>query len=97
MGDLRFVWDPAKAAANQRKHGVSFRETQSIFADDNALFLSDPDHSAHEERYLLPGLSVRLRILTVVHRVERDGDTIRLISARKATKREQQLYLERVM
>jgi len=97
MGDLRFVWDPAKTAANQRKHGVSFREAQSIFADDNALFLADPDHSAREERYLLLGLSVRLRMLTVVHTVEDDGDTIRIISARKATKREQQLYLERVM
>jgi uncharacterized DUF497 family protein len=97
MGDLRFVWDPAKAAANKRKHGVSFDEAQSIFADENGLFLSDPDHSEHEDRFLLLGLSVRLRILAVIHTVSRDGDIIRVISARKATNREEQQYLDRVM
>ncbi len=97
MGDIRFVWDPAKAAANVRKHGVSFDEARSIFADDNGLFLLDPDHSDHEDRYLLLGLSVRLRILAVIHTVSDDGDIIRIISARKATNREQQQYLDRVM
>ncbi len=76
MGDLRFVWDSAKAAAKQRKHGVSFDEARSIFGDENGLFLLDPDHSDCEERYLLPGLSVRLRILAVIHTVSDDGDII---------------------
>ena len=97
MGDLRFVCYPAKAAANQRKHRVPFREAQSVFADENALFLANPDHTEQEERFLLLGLSVRLRILTVVHTVDDDGDMIRIISARKATKRKQQQYLEKVM
>lgn len=96
MGELRFVWDRAKAAANLRKHGVSFDEAESVFADDNGLLLSDPGHSELEDRYLLLGLGTRLRILNVAHTVIDDGDTIRLISARKATRREQRQYLDRV-
>jgi hypothetical protein len=97
MGDLRVVRDRARAAANKRKHGVSFSEARSVSADENGLFLSDPDHSEHEDGFLLLGLSVRLRILAVIRTVSDDGDTIRIHSARKAANREQRRYLGRVM
>ena len=89
---LEFVWDPAKAAANLRKHGVSFPEATTAFADPNSLTVSDPDHSATEERLILLGLSTRSRLLIVAH-TER-GDVIRLISARKATRKERTTYEE---
>jgi uncharacterized protein len=89
---LEFVWDPAKAAANLRKHGVPFPEATTAFADPNSLTVSDPDHSATEERLILLGLSTRSRLLIVAH-TER-GDVIRLISARKATRKERTTYEE---
>jgi uncharacterized DUF497 family protein len=89
---LEFVWDPAKAAANLRKHGVSFPEAATALADPNSLTVSDPDHSATEERLILLGLSTRSRLLIVAH-TER-GDVIRLISARKATRKERITYEE---
>lgn len=89
---LEFVWDPAKAAANLRKHGVSVPETTTAFADPNSLTVTDPDHSATEERLILLGLSTRSRLLIVAH-TER-GDVIRLISARKATRKERITYEE---
>jgi uncharacterized DUF497 family protein len=89
---LEFVWDPAKAAANLRKHGVSFPEATTAFADPNSLTVPDPDHSATEERLILLGLSTRSRLLIVAH-TER-GDVIRLISARKATRKERITYEE---
>lgn len=63
MADLRFEWDPRKDAANQRKHGISFEEARSIFADEHALLVDDPDHSAAEDRFILLGLSARFRVL----------------------------------
>jgi len=89
---LEFVWDPAKAAANIRRHGVSFPEASTAFADPNSLTVPDPDHSATEERWILLGLSTRSRLLIVAH-TER-GDVIRLISARKATRKERTVYEE---
>ena len=93
MADLRIEWDAAKARANLQKHGVSFEEAETAFADDFALVLRDPDHSsAEEERLLLIGLSAALRVLVVVH-CERDGgEVIRLISARRATRSERVQY-----
>ena len=89
---LSFAWDPAKAAANLRKHGVSFPEATTAFADANSLTYLDPDHSSAEERWVLLGTSTRARLLVVVH-TER-GDAIRLISARKATRKERKIYEE---
>jgi uncharacterized DUF497 family protein len=95
--DLRFAWDPRKAAANLSKHGISFDEAATVFADDNAILLDDPGHSHEEDRSVLLGLGDRLRILVVSHTVRDRGDTIRIISARRATKREREQYFEQVM
>ena len=95
MADLRFEWDPAKSAANARKHGVTFEEAESVFADDRALLIDDPDHSEVEDRFVLLGLSAKLRLLIVVHCYREDDAVIRFISARKATKPEQRRYNER--
>ena len=92
MADLRFTWDPAKA--NAAKHGVSFAEAQTVFLDDRARLIDDPEHSQNEARFLLLGLSVRLRVLVVVHAYRETTGVIRLISARRATPRERQQYIQ---
>ena len=92
MADLRFDWDPAKAAANLRKHGVGFSEASSAFSDENALIIDDPEHSDAEERFVLLGLSGALRLLVVIHAHREAAGTIRLISARKATRSERRTY-----
>ena len=89
---LRFTWDAKKAAANERKHRVSFAEAATAFADPLSLTVSDHEHSDTEERFLLLGLSHRGRLLVIAH-TERE-DTIRLISARRANRREQAIYEE---
>lgn len=94
MGELRFQWDPANDAANQRKHGIAFTEAETVFSDEQALLLDDPDHSATEQRFILLGLSATLRILVVIH-CYREDDVIRLISARKATRPERAQYTAR--
>ena len=91
-GHLRFEWDPRKAAANARKHGVSFDEASTAFSDEQALVIPDPDHSEDEDRFILLGLSAALRLLVVIHCFREDVDVIRIISARKATKRESKDY-----
>ena len=89
---LRFEWDNRKASANLRKHGVSFEEAQTTFYDEFALQFYDEDGSDDEDRFILLGLSAGTRVIVVVH-CERDGgDTIRIISARKATPRERKHY-----
>ena len=97
MADLRFEWDPRKDAANQRKHGISFEEARSIFADEHALLVDDPDHSAAEDRFILLGLSARFRVLVVVHAYRAGDDVIRIISARRATRPERTRCEERWM
>jgi uncharacterized DUF497 family protein len=92
MTTLRFEWDPVKAGTNQKKHGVSFEEAQSVFADERARLIDDPDHSVDEDRFILLGLSSSLRILVVVHCYRAEGNTVRIISARKATREEQRYY-----
>ncbi len=92
MPELRFEWDHAKAVANKRKHGVSFEEAQTIFLDESAMLIDDPDHSRAEERFLLIGLSTGLRTLTVSHCYRKAEDVIRIISARKATRKERGAY-----
>lgn len=89
---LEFEWDPNKAEANQKKHGVSFTEASSVFSDPLSLLIPDPDHSEREERLLLLGLSNTGRLLVVSH-TER-GARVRLISARPATSRERRDYEE---
>ena len=89
--DLRFVWDPRKAAANARKHGVTFEEAATAFADPRSLTVPDPAHSTDEERFLLLGMSARPRLLVVVH-IERNEDEIRIVSARPATRAEHRTY-----
>jgi len=89
---IKFSWNKTKAKSNLKKHGVSFEEAQSVFYDDLAVQFYDDD-SSEEERFLLLGMSYESRILMVVH-CERgdDGEKLRIISARKATKNEQQYY-----
>lgn len=94
MKQLHFDWDDSKSRSNKKKHGVSFEEAQSVFHDPNARLISDPDHSDHEDRFVLLGISERLRILVVCH-CYREGDTvIRIISARKADRKETSNYEE---
>ena len=93
MADLRFTWDSAKAKANVTKHGVSFAKAQTVFLDEHARLLDDPAHSLREARFLLLGLSVRLRVLVVVHAYRETTGIIRIISARRATPRERQQYV----
>ena len=90
---IQFEWDSRKAASNLKKHGISFNEAKSVFFDEFAVQFYDPDNSELEDnRFLLLGLSSNSRILLVCH-CERDaGDTIRIISARKATKQERKFY-----
>jgi hypothetical protein len=95
MGQLRFEWDPRKASTNRRKHGVTFDEARTVFADEHALLADDPDHSADEERFVLLGLSTALRVLVVVHCYRARSTVIRLISARLADPDERRRYGER--
>ncbi|MBN2018150.1 MAG: BrnT family toxin, partial [Candidatus Cloacimonetes bacterium] len=89
MKPLRFDWDKTKSKANQKKHGISFEEAQTVFFDENAIEYFDPDHSKTEDRFLLLGLGSSLRILVVLHCYRKRESLIRIISARKATKKEQ--------
>ena len=89
---LLFEWDPTKAKENHKAHGVSFDEASTAFRDTLSLTICDPLHSEEEDRFVLIGNSHRNRLLVVVH-TER-GDFVRLISARKATKKERKQYEE---
>jgi len=95
MSELAFEWDPRKNAANQRKHGVSFEEATTVFSDEQALLIDDPEHSADEERFILLGMSAALRALVVCHCYREGEDVIRIFSARKATRKERSVYTER--
>jgi uncharacterized DUF497 family protein len=96
MSDLRFEWDARKAAANLKKHRVSFDEAETAFLDEEALVIEDPDHSEVEDRFILLGLSAALRVLFVCHCVRESGSLIRIISARRANRSEQEQYRERL-
>lgn len=91
---MKFEWDDNKAQSNIEKHGVTFEEATSVFEDYNSLFRDDPDHSEDEDRFLILGMSTQLRVLVVCHCI-REEDTIRIISARKATKNEKKQYEDR--
>ena len=90
---IKFEWNQAKATSNRRKHGVSFEEAISTFYDDSATQFFDQQNSNEEDRYLLLGISGQLRVLLTSYRILNDGTTIRIISARRATKHESQFYL----
>lgn len=92
MSELRFEWDERKNRENQRKHRVSFHEARTVFWDERALLIADPEHSDFEERFLLLGLSLGLRVLVVCHCARGNGNLIRIISARKADKLETKDY-----
>jgi uncharacterized protein len=92
MSELVFRWDPKKDAHNQEKHGVSFEEAKSVFYDEDARLINDPDHSEEEDRFILLGLSTSLRMLVVCHCYRENESVIRIISARKATKSEAKNY-----
>lgn len=87
---LKFDWDAPKSTANLRKHGVSFEEAATVFGDPLALTFPDPDHSVREARFITIGQSLQDLLLVVAH-IER-GRTIRIISARKATRHERTIY-----
>ena len=92
MSTLRFEWDDRKAATNLKKHGVSFEEAKTVFFDERAKLIDDPDHSEDEERFVLLGMSSALRILLVCHCCRSRGNVIRIISARKAVSKESKTY-----
>ncbi len=89
---ISFGWDPAKAASNLKKHGVSFEEAQSVFYDEFAVQFYDESHSSNEDRFLLLGMSSGAQLLLVCHCERDSGNGIRIISARKATKLESAFY-----
>ncbi len=95
MSDLHIEWDPRKNAANKRKHGVLFEEASTVFGDERALLLDDPDHSDAEDRFILLGLSASLNTLVVCHCYREAEEVIRIISARKANKAERTEYARR--
>ena len=92
MSEPDFEWSARKASENKRKHGISFQEAKSAFLDENARVIADPEHSDDEERFILLGLSVQLRLLVVVHCYRESDGVIRIISARKADRSERQQY-----
>lgn len=92
MTSLRFEWDEAKNRSNRRKHGISFEEARTAFLDENARVVPDPDHSEDEERFVLLGLSISLRVLLICHCYRKEDEVIRIISARKADRDEIKQY-----
>jgi uncharacterized DUF497 family protein len=92
MNDLNFEWDKSKATINLKKHGVSFEEAKSVFSDERAKLIADPDHSEDEDRFILLGYSSSMRLLIVCHCYRTDESIIRIISARKASRHEAASY-----
>jgi uncharacterized DUF497 family protein len=92
VGNIEFAWDRRKARSNLVRHGVPFEEAQTVFLDENARLINDPDHSEHEERFVLLGYSFQARCLIVNHCYRESDSVIRLISARRATAQEEKLY-----
>lgn len=92
MSYIGFEWDERKNRQNKRKHGVSFVEAETVFLDENAIRYYDPDHSEDEDRFIMLGMSFKLRVLVVCHCYRRDDKVIRIVSARKANKKESAAY-----
>jgi len=89
---IKFEWNDAKAASNKKKHGISFEEAKSVFYDESAIQFFDEDNSESEDRFLMLGLSNESHILLVCHCERDSGNSIRIISARKATNNERKFY-----
>ena len=94
METLSFEWDENKNAINKKKHKISFGEAQTVFYDEAALLIDDPEHSQEEERFIIIGLSQKANLLVVCHCYRASETVIRIISARKATKNESKYYYE---
>ena len=94
MMKIEFTWDDGKNRSNRKKHGVSFEEAQTVFYDDYARLIYDPDHSKSEDRFVLLGTSARLRVLVICYSYRQKGAVIRIISARKAARNERRQYEE---
>lgn len=92
MDELHFEWDDAKNEINKKKHHISFEEARTVFYDEAALVIDDPEHSQEEERFIILGLSQRANLLVVCHCCRASDTVIRIISARKATKSEREQY-----
>lgn len=92
MIGLRFEWDKRKEKANIKKYGISFEEARTVFYDENAIQFFDPDHSDDEDRFILLGISFKLRLLVVCHCFRESDSVIRIISARKADSNEENEY-----
>ena len=92
MDEMKFSWDARKAKQNIKKHKVPFEEAVTVFYDENARLIHDPGHSPEEDRFVLLGLSCKLRLLVVCHCYRGKERIIRIISARKADKQEQKQY-----
>ena len=94
MDTIQFEWDNNKNATNIKKHKISFEEASTVFYDDRAILFDDPEHSCEEERFLIIGTTMSSKICIVSHCYRDDDEIIRIISARKATKSEQNVYEE---
>lgn len=94
LDNLKFEWDEHKNIINKSKHKISFEEAQTVFYDKDALVIDDPDHSEYEDRFIILGESNRANLLVVCHCYRVSDTVIRIISARKATKRETGQYYE---
>jgi len=92
ISSIKFDWDVKKASANLKKHGVPFEEARTVFFDENAKLIDDPDHSDDEEWFVLLGLSSSLKVVLVCHCYREEGNGIRIISARKASTHESKQY-----
>ena len=93
--DIQFTWDRSKVHSNEQKHGIAFEEAVTVFVDDNALLIPDPRHSVEEDRFLILGMSFKLRTLVVCHCHKQKHEIVRIISARKATSQERKQYEQR--
>lgn len=94
MDTIKFEWDENKNTSNKQKHGISFEEAKTVFYDEDALLIPDPDHSEQEERFVLLGFSQQANLLVVCHCYRESETVIRIISSRKATKNEARQYYE---
>lgn len=94
MEELFFEWDENKNHINKIKHKISFEEAKTVFLDDNALMIDDPEHSENEERFILLGMSCKANLLVVCHCMRQSDTVVRIISARKATGNEEAQYYE---
>ena len=94
MEYINFEWDDNKNAINRKKHNISFEEAKTVFYDEEALVIEDSEHSEYEERFIILGMSASLKLLVVCHCYRESETIIRIISARRATKRESAQYFE---